>query len=219
MVKKRKGRPANYVTDYKGKLVVSSVLTEKYNEKTAGKIYKHKWLETVLMSNLNEIYGEEIEVARFRYYPNDRRFDILPLQGNDTPLAKLNENDWSDFIPVQLAPGSIGLAKFKAIQLEDEIAYLEKNVEFYRDFSGLLNVGIRVGNVPEGHNIEISGVDMGRTRRKFPKQKIPRGSSLKTFHLAVLDSVRLMSTRVKCLINSWCHLISMMWPIPTSIPR
>lgn len=105
---------------YRGKLVVSDVLADKYNEKTAGKIYKHKWLETVLMSDLNEIYGEQIEVARFRYFEDDRRFDILPLKGNDTPLATLYENDWSDFIQVQLAPGVVGLAKFKAIQLENE---------------------------------------------------------------------------------------------------
>ncbi len=105
---------------FKGKLVVSDVLADKYNEKTAGKIYKHKWLETVLMSDLNTIYGEDIEVARFRYYEDERRFDILPLHGKETPLATLYENDWSDFIPVQLAPGVVGLAKFKAIQLEGE---------------------------------------------------------------------------------------------------
>ncbi len=105
---------------YKGKLIVSDILTDKYTEKTAGKIYRHKWLETVLMSELNDIYGNDIEVARFQYYQDDRRFDILPLKGNETPLATLYENDWSDFIPVQLAPGAVGLAKFKAIQLEKE---------------------------------------------------------------------------------------------------
>jgi hypothetical protein len=103
---------------YGSAVSVSERISSKYSNEMKGKILKNMLIENYIQGRLGEIYGEKIDVVRLNFYEDDKRIDILPLLGSETPLASLHEGDWSDFVPVQIEPGVIGVTKFKALKID-----------------------------------------------------------------------------------------------------
>ncbi|MBU1023609.1 alkaline phosphatase family protein, partial [bacterium] len=71
---------------YRGKITVSDVLTKEYSKALMKRKYKNKWFESYLVKGTPKIYGEGIDIARFRYYKDNKRFEIIPLKGSDEPI-------------------------------------------------------------------------------------------------------------------------------------
>lgn len=104
---------------YGSSVSVMERISSKYSDVMKEKTLKNMLIESYVQGRLGEIFGEKIDVVRLNYKEDEKRVDILPLQGSDTPLASLQEGDWSDFIPVQIEPGVIGVTKFKALKIDD----------------------------------------------------------------------------------------------------
>ncbi len=118
--------------NYWGKLTVTDVLIDKYNAGMRGKVFKNIWIQAQLQTKLAEIYGMKIDVARFKYFKDEGRFDILLLHGDGAPLATLEEGKWSDYLTVQLEPGVVGVTKIKAVKLDGDDLLLYMTPFFMR---------------------------------------------------------------------------------------
>jgi predicted AlkP superfamily phosphohydrolase/phosphomutase len=103
---------------YRSTVSVTEIISSKNSHAMKEKTLKNILIVHFIKERLSEICGETIDVARLNYYEDDKRIDILPLQGSDTPLASLHEGDWSDFISVQIQPGVVAVTKFKALKID-----------------------------------------------------------------------------------------------------
>jgi predicted AlkP superfamily phosphohydrolase/phosphomutase len=105
---------------YKGTISVSDTLMDKYNAGMRGKVFKNIIIEMMMRTRQNEVYGEVINIADFKYLEREEKIELYSLKGEQLIDTISKDDPDSKFFEVQIAPGVVAKIRITLVRIENK---------------------------------------------------------------------------------------------------